>query len=109
VWNQPVEQAFMHNLFQSGHVRQELGRLSSGTSTSMRNISQSKLFELRLPVPPLQKQSVFARHAEALQSIHSLQALALRRATATFEGLLARAFKEADVQEHPAEERMAVA
>jgi type I restriction enzyme S subunit len=109
VWNQPVEQAFMHNLFQSGHVRQELGRLSSGTSASMRNISQSKLFELRLPVPPLQKQSVFARHAEALQSIHSLQALALRRATATFEGLLARAFKEADVQEHPAEERMAVA
>ncbi len=92
VWAEPVEQAFMHALFQSAHVRQELGKLSSGTSASMRNISQAKLFELRLPIPPLAQQRAFARHAEALYSIQSQQALALAKATATFDALLARAF-----------------
>lgn len=92
VWAERVEQAFMHALFQSAHVRQELGKLSSGTSASMRNISQAKLFELRLPVPPMAQQSAFARHAEALQSIRSQQALALEKATAAFDALLARAF-----------------
>ncbi len=92
VWAEPVEQAFMHALFQSVHVRQELGKLSSGTSASMRNISQAKLFELRLPVPPLTQQSVFARYAEAVLSIQSQQASALEKATATFDALLARAF-----------------
>lgn len=92
VWAEPVEQAFMLALFQSAHVRQELGKLSSGTSASMRNISQAKLFELRLPVPPLAQQCAFARRAEALVSIQSQQALALAKATATFDALLARAF-----------------
>jgi type I restriction enzyme S subunit len=92
VWAERVEQVFMHALFQSAHVRQELGKLSSGTSASMRNISQAKLFELRLPVPPLAQQSVFARHAEAMLSIQSQQALALEKATATFDALLARTF-----------------
>jgi len=105
VWAEPVEQAFMHALFQSAYVRQELGKLSSGTSASMRNISQAKLFELRLPVPPLARQSAFARHAEAVQSIQSQQALALQKATATFDGLLARAFsiEGAAVEVHEAE------
>ena len=93
VWAEPVEQAFMHALFQSAHVRQELGKLSSGTSASMRNISQAKLFELRLPVPPLGLQRVFAQHAEAMQSIQLQQALALKKATAIFDGLLAHAFR----------------
>jgi len=105
VWAEPVEQAFTHALFQSAYVRQELGKLSSGTSASMRNISQAKLFELRLPVPPLARQSAFARHAEALQSIQSQQALALQKATATFDGLLARAFsvERAAAEVHEAE------
>lgn len=96
VWAEPVEQAFMLALFQSAQVRQELGKLSSGTSASMRNISQAKLFELRLPVPPLAQQSTFSRHAEALVSVQSQQALALEKATATFNALLARAFTSDD-------------
>lgn len=92
VWAEPVEQTFMHALFGSSHVRRELSKLSSGTSASMRNISQGKLFELRLPVPPLEYQGAFARHAEALQSIQAQQELALRKATATFDAILSRTF-----------------
>lgn len=106
VWAESIEQAFMHGLFQSAHVRQELGKLSSGTSASMRNISQAKLFELRLPVPPLAQQSAFARHIEALQSIQSQQALASQKAMAAFDALLARSFsvEGAAAAVHEAEE-----
>jgi type I restriction enzyme, S subunit len=92
VWAETVEQAFMLALFQSSHVRQALGVLSSGTSASMRNISQAKLFELRLPIPSLREQRVFARRAQAAQSIRSQQEVALAKATATFDALLSRAF-----------------
>ena len=47
---------------------------------------------LPVPVPPLDAQRAFARHAEALQSIQVQQALALQKATATFDALLARTF-----------------
>lgn len=109
VWAEPVEQAFMLALFQSAHVRQELGKLSSGTSASMRNISQAKLFDLRLPVPPLAQQSAFARHADALVSIQSQQDLALVKAKATFDALLARAFSSPGAAEavHDAERALA--
>jgi type I restriction enzyme S subunit len=92
VWAEPVDQAFMHALFQSAHVRQALGKLSSGTSASMRNISQAKLFELRLPIPSIREQRAFARRAEAAQSIRNQQEVALATAKATFDALLARAF-----------------
>lgn len=89
VWAEPVEQRYMHALFQNRHVRRELGKLSSGTSASMRNISQGKLFELRLPVAPLVMQKIFGRHAESMESVLAQQTTALRRARATFDALLA--------------------
>lgn len=92
VWGEPVEQRYMHALFQNRHVRSELGKMSSGTSASMRNISQGKLYELALPVAPLAQQTVFARHADSVQSVLAQQAVALQRAEATFNALLARLF-----------------
>lgn len=92
VWAEPVEQRYMHALFQNRHVRSELGKMSSGTSASMRNISQGKLYELALPVAPLAQQIVFARHADSVQSVLAQQAVALQRAEAAFNALLARLF-----------------
>lgn len=92
VWAEEVEQRYMHALFQSQHVRSELGRLSSGTSASMRNISQGKLFDLVLPVAPLEMQRRFSHHAEAMRSVLAQQSEALKRAEATFQSLLARTF-----------------
>ena len=98
VWAEPVEVRYMHALFQERSVRRELGKLSSGTSASMRNISQAKLFELRLPVAPLNLQSAFANHAEAMLSLLIQQSGALKRAEATFNALLAKAFYEGTQQ-----------
>lgn len=92
VWAEPVEPAYMHALFQSRCVRCELGKLSSGTSASMRNISQRKLFDLRLPIAPHSEQKNFAERAMTVQSIQSQQATATGKAQATFDALLARVF-----------------
>jgi type I restriction enzyme S subunit len=92
VWAEPVEIAYIHALFQSRHVRRELGKLSSGTSASMRNISQGKLYGLRLPIAPHTQQKAFAERAATVQSIQSQQSAATVKAQATFDALLAQAF-----------------
>lgn len=92
VWAEPVEPVYMHALFQSPHVRRELGRLSSGTSASMRNISQAKLLDFQTPVAPYSAQKKFSECAAAVQSILSQQFTAEAKAKATFDALLAQAF-----------------
>lgn len=92
VWSEPVDQRYMHMLFQSQHVRRELGKLSTGTSASMRNISQEKLYQLPLPIAPIEAQLAFGRRADALHSVLVLQIEALNKAEETFQALLARAF-----------------
>lgn len=92
VWSEPVDQRYMHALFQSKDVRRELGKLSTGTSASMRNISQEKLYQLRLPVAPLETQRAFGRRADALLSVLALQRAALGASERTFRSLLARFF-----------------
>lgn len=94
VWNEPVAPAYMHALFQSGHVRRELGKLSSGTSASMRNISQTKLYALPLPIAPYLNQKDFAERSAMIHSIQSQQSAATAKAQATFDALLARCFAQ---------------
>lgn len=92
VWAEPVAPAYMHALFQSSYVRRELGKLSSGTSASMRNISQGRLFELTLPLATYVEQVEFARRAVDISSIASQQSAATAIAEAALSALLARAF-----------------
>ena len=92
VWAEPVAPIYMHGLFQSPHARRELGKLSSGTSASMRNISQAKLFDLRLPVAPYEQQQAYAERALSARAILVQQSAATAKAQAAFDALLARTF-----------------
>lgn len=95
VWNEPMEPTYMHALFQSGYVRRELGKLSSGTSASMRNISQGKLYALPLPITPYPNQKYFAERSAMIHAIQSQQSAATAKAQAAFDALLARCFTPA--------------
>lgn len=94
VWAEPAEPLYMHALFQSPHVRQKLGKLSSGTSASMRNISQGKLFDLALPIAPYEWQKKFVERASSARSIVAQQSVATTKAQAAFDTLLANIFQE---------------
>lgn len=87
-----IEPIYIYGLFQNRYVRQELSKLSTGTSASMRNISQAKLRTLKLPVPPFEKQIQFADQVRQVQAIQTQQSIALDTATGTFNSVLFRAF-----------------
>jgi len=92
VFAEQIEPIYIYALFQNVNVRQELSKLSTGTSASMRNISQAKLKTLKLPIPPYEEQMKFADQVRQVQAIQMQQSIALDTATATFNSVLSRAF-----------------
>ncbi|TXH50168.1 MAG: restriction endonuclease subunit S [Burkholderiaceae bacterium] len=87
----PSEQVNQTFLFEM--LRMQYERLRAmGRGGNQANLNLGMIKSLCVPVPPLEAQRAFARHAEALQSIQSQQTLALQKTTATFDALLARAF-----------------
>ena len=93
VWAEDVDIRYMHALFQLPAIRRALGKLATGTSDSMRNISQAKLFALQLPIASLEQQRAFSRLSECARSIQSQQSAAMDKAQATFDSLLATHFR----------------
>lgn len=92
VWSEDVNVRYMHALFQLPSVRRMLGKLATGTSDSMRNISQSKLFALQLPIATISQQNAFGRMSDYARSITTQQSLALGVAENAFQSILARSF-----------------
>lgn len=55
-----VNKLYLWDLFKNTEFRNELSKLSSGTSGSMKNISKGKLNEMLMPLPPKEQQDKFA-------------------------------------------------
>jgi type I restriction enzyme S subunit len=87
-----IEPIFMLHLLQQPGTRSMLSRVASGTGGSMKNISQTKLKELYLPIPPLAEQRIFIASAERVSGIATLQSTALAKSQSTFDALLYGAF-----------------
>jgi type I restriction enzyme, S subunit len=100
-----LDRAYFSALWGTSFVRRQIDAIAKTTNGTFK-INQAGLADIRVLLPELERQSAFARHAEAVESIKSQQALALQKATATFEALLARAFasQRAASVTHEAEE-----
>lgn len=96
VWkdNVPIASSYVRAVFQNPSVRTMLSRIASGTSGSMKNISQKKLFEVSIPFAPYSRQLDFENKAQLVRSIASQQSIATQKAEATFDALLAQAFSK---------------
>lgn len=92
IWSEDVDVVYMHTLFQDASVRRVLGKLATGTSDSMRNISQGKLFDLELPVASLPEQRKFGLLASQAMGVISTQELGLVKARESFDSLMSQAF-----------------
>jgi type I restriction enzyme S subunit len=95
VWRQPakVEPLFIWALFQTPPLRREIGRRATGTSGSMKNISQEKVFGISTILPPLPLQREFARRISAVEKLKTAQRAALAELDALFASLQHRAFR----------------
>ena len=71
VWrdDSAIEPVYMDGLFKHASVRAALSRMATGTSGSMKNISQSKLKTLPVPIPPLHLQRRFVEIVGAARAI----------------------------------------
>ena len=95
VWRQPVmvEPLFVWALFQTPALRREIGRRATGTSGSMKNISQEKVFGISTILPPLSLQREFVRRLAAAETLKTAHLASLAEMDALFASLQYRAFR----------------
>lgn len=97
VFHEPlsVDPLFIWALFQTPAVRDEIERRATGTSGSMKNISQGKLLSLPTIVPPLTKQQEFSQRIRELQSLKMKQSIFVAETDNLFASLQHHAFSGA--------------
>lgn len=94
VWRKksPVTPEFVKFLFDSDRFRDQIRKRSTGTSGSMKNISQSKVLSIQVGLPPVHRQADFSdRLAHASRSKERSDA-SLHRLESLFASLQHRAF-----------------
>jgi len=84
---------FVHWLFRQPKLRFELGRRATGTSGSMKNISQEKVLDIKVGLPELPLQREFARIAYAIDRLRQIGEEALSTINTVFISLQYRAFQ----------------
>ncbi|MET4488802.1 restriction endonuclease subunit S [Bradyrhizobium sp. LA7.1] len=87
-----VEPRFMYSTLRSSEVRRVFAQVASGTSDSMKNISQGKLRSIEVPIPPLSLQIDFAQQAECIEATARALNAAVTKADAMAAALSAEVF-----------------
>ena len=95
VWRQPttVEPLFIWALFQTPTLRQDIERRATGTSGSMKNISQEKVFGIPTILPPISIQREFASRLAAVEKLRVAYRASHADLNALFSALQHRAFR----------------
>ena len=106
--NGDVHKPWLLYALRAPSVRSQMSAVATGTSDSMRNISQSKVRAVRLRVPPLEEQRrIVAEVEEQLSVIDAMRASierAQRRSATLRAAILERAFHGELVPQDPSDE-----
>lgn len=81
----PLNPQWLQLMLSSPLVRAQMSAVATGTSDSMRNISQEKVLELRLGLPPVREQGRIVAEIERLFSILDAGVAALKRVQANLK------------------------
>lgn len=94
VWHAPATAAplYVMHLFRQRKFRQEIAQRASGTSGSMKNISQEKVLSIQVGNPPLPLQQTFATRIASIEALKATHRRALAALDALFASLQQRAF-----------------
>jgi type I restriction enzyme, S subunit len=95
IWRNPeqIEALFIWHLFQTEAVRREISKRATGTSGSMKNISQEKVFGIRTILPPIAEQTKFAHRIAAVEALKQSHRDSLIKLDTLFASLQHRAFR----------------
>lgn len=87
-----AEPLYVRKLFQQDKFRYILGKLATGSSGSMKNISQSKVLSIPVALPPLDLQTEFTTIIKKIEISKSIQIQTLNRAKLLISSLQHQAF-----------------
>ena len=87
-----IEPRYAYSLLRSSEIRRIFAVIGSGTSGSMKNISQAKLVRVPIPLPPLPIQTAFAEQTHRLDSLARHLDAAAAKAETMAAGLSAEVF-----------------
>src|SRR5690606_33061997 len=88
-----ADSRFVQWLFRQPKFRFELARRATGTSGSMKNISQEKVLGIEVALPPLALQAKFGQAARGVERMRSDSEKALAESDNLFASLQHRAFQ----------------
>jgi type I restriction enzyme S subunit len=92
-----IDPRYLVYYFQSAKARKYIESEASGTSPSMKKVSQPKLERMQIPVPPLEEQRRLVAYLDGLQAqvsaLRGLQSESARELAALLPSVLDRAFK----------------
>lgn len=92
-WDQNrIDSRYAYSLLRSSEIRRVFSLIGSGTSGSMKNISQAKLVRVSVPLPPLTRQIAFAEQVQRIETLARHLAAAAAKADAMAAGLSAEVF-----------------
>ncbi|MFE0645345.1 restriction endonuclease subunit S [Streptomyces sp. NPDC058877] len=96
VWHsdRPAHPLYVRQLFLQAEFRREISRRSSGTSGSMKNISQSSVLSIPCGIPPLELQHQYGKRIEALEKVADLHRAHLVQLDALFTSLRHHMFRD---------------
>ena len=87
-----IDRQYAHSLLWTSEIRRVFERIATGTSDSMKNISQAKLKQILIPLAPIDLQLAFKEHARRISQIARSLEEASVKAEALASSLLAEAF-----------------
>ena len=87
-----IDPRYAYSLLRSSEIRRIFALIGSGTSDSMKNISQAKLVRVSVPLPPLARQIAFAEQVQCLEALARHLDAAAAKAEAMAAGLSAEVF-----------------
>lgn len=87
-----VDPQYAYSLLRHAEIRNIFASISSGTSASMQNISQAKLVNITIPLPPLARQAAFAAQVDRVEAIARQFDVTAAKAAAMAAGLAAEVF-----------------
>ncbi len=83
---------FCWQLFKQPFLRTEISKRSTGTSGSMKNISQDRVMDIRVAMPSYERQREYGVFARKLQRIRDLRHESLRQMEMLFDSRIVEAF-----------------
>jgi type I restriction enzyme S subunit len=89
----PTDSYWLLALFRTQAFRQEIGKRATGTSGSMKNISQEKVLSIKVGFPPLKLQQSFGLKFNDIERLIANQRVHLEKLDGFFDALQHRAFR----------------